>query len=209
MVIWKSKGIFAGAMEKLAKILGRKYGVGRQEALGLLSEADRVSFRKGHAVVDSGSFDDSIYIIEDGIWSGSKPTSTGDAVVWFAFSGEAVVDIFCYNASSPSPIAIISETESTAWRISKYRIETLCAGSIGIANLVRKIFETNAFHFEDDIVWMADKGNAGLRYSALVNEHPELILNIPLKKIASYLWMTPQSLSRIRAALAKEREEEG
>lgn len=196
-----------GVMEKLADIFIGKYGVGRQDALDLLAWMDSVSFRKGDVIVADGSFDDSIYIIESGIWSGSKPTSMGDAIVWFAFSGEAVVDIFCYNASSPSKISIVSETDSVAWRISKYRIETLCANSIGIANLVRKIFEANACHFEDDIVWMADKGNAGMRYSALVNEHPELILNIPLKKIASYLWMTPQSLSRIRAALAKERVE--
>ena len=33
---------------------------------------------------------------------------------------------------------------------------------------------------------------------------PELLQHVPLKHIASYLYITPQSLSRIRAELARK-----
>lgn len=36
-------------------------------------------------------------------------------------------------------------------------------------------------------------------------ENPELLQVVPLKHIASYLWITPQSLSRIRAKLGKKK----
>lgn len=190
-------------MDNLIDIFSENYGLEREAASELIRQMERVTFHKGDAVVKSGAFDDSLYILESGIWSGAKSASFGDAVVWFAFGGEAVVDIYCYNAQRPSKIAIISETDSTAWRISKTRVDKLCETSLGVANAIRKVFETNACRFEDEVIWMADKESAGKRYSALINDHPELILNVPLKKIASYLWMTPQSLSRIRAAMNK------
>ncbi len=190
-------------MDKLIDIFSGKYGLEPEAVTALLARMDRVSFRKGDAVVRSGAFDDSLYVLESGIWSGAKPTASGDALVWFAFGGEAVADIFCYSAGRPSKISIVSETDSLAYRISRRRVDTLCGTSLGIANVIRKIFETNAYHFEDEVVWMADKENAGDRYKALIGEHPELILNVPLKRIASYLWVTPQSLSRIRAEIAR------
>ncbi|HCQ71945.1 MAG TPA: cAMP-binding protein [Rikenellaceae bacterium] len=190
-------------MDNLIDIFSGNYGLEREAASELIRRMERMSFRKGEIVVNCGAFDDSLYILESGIWSGAKSASFGDAVVWFAFGGEAVVDIFCYNTQRPSKITIMAETDCIAWRISKMRVDKLCDTSLGIANAIRKVFETNACHFEDEVIWMADKESAGKRYSALINDHPELILNVPLKKIASYLWMTPQSLSRIRAAMNK------
>ena len=42
------------------------------------------------------------------------------------------------------------------------------------------------------------------RYMTLMEENPELLQDVPLKYLASYLYITPQSLSRIRAGLKKK-----
>ena len=44
---------------------------------------------------------------------------------------------------------------------------------------------------------------AELRYKKLVEQQPELIKNVPVQYIASYLGIKPQSLSRIRKQLIK------
>ena len=41
-----------------------------------------------------------------------------------------------------------------------------------------------------------------------INENPELLQYVPLKHIASYLWITPQSLSRIRAELGRRKKDQ-
>jgi CRP-like cAMP-binding protein len=41
--------------------------------------------------------------------------------------------------------------------------------------------------------------NAHHRYRLLVEQHPDLIRNVPIKDIASFLGITPQSLSRLRS----------
>ena len=41
------------------------------------------------------------------------------------------------------------------------------------------------------------------QYESLLKTRPDWILKLPLKHIASYLQITPQSLSRIRASVKK------
>jgi len=43
------------------------------------------------------------------------------------------------------------------------------------------------------------------RYRRLLEERPDLVLRIPLQQLASYLDLEPQSLSRIRARVARAR----
>ena len=43
--------------------------------------------------------------------------------------------------------------------------------------------------------------SANERYRRLLREHPEIIQRAPLSHIASYLLMTPETLSRVRASL--------
>lgn len=65
-----------------------------------------------------------------------------------------------------------------------------------MANLGRKMLENFILLYEN---WLMDlwKQNAFERYMTLLNEYPEVIQQI----IASYLGITVQSLSRIRASL--------
>ncbi|TAF47664.1 MAG: Crp/Fnr family transcriptional regulator [Sphingobacteriales bacterium] len=44
---------------------------------------------------------------------------------------------------------------------------------------------------------------ANSRYMKLIKQHPEIIQNVPIQHIASYLGIKPQSLSRIRKHLIK------
>ena len=67
----------------------------------------------------------------------------------------------------------------------------------------RRLFEQQLLGLES---WMITGGSprAKERYLTLLEENPELLQYVPLKHIASYLWITPQSLSRIRAELGEK-----
>ncbi len=190
-------------MKDFIDIFCENYGLDKPDTDFLIREMQHTQFRKGEVIVPYGSFNDSFYILEDGIWSCSRPKEAGEVVVWFAFKGEAVTNVICYNAQRPSRVNIISETDSQALWISKNRLNTLCLSSLNISNIIRKIFEVHSCRFESDVVWMAEKPDSTKRYLALIKDHPDLIRDVPLKKIASYLWITPQSLSRIRANIDK------
>ena len=68
------------------------------------------------------------------------------------------------------------------------------------------MFEREFLVFEERLI---NEGatQAKERYLKLLENTPELLQYVPLKHIASYLYITPQSLSRIRAELSKKRKE--
>lgn len=184
-------------------IFCRNYSLEASDAELLMREMQQTHFSKGEVIVRNGGFNDAFYILENGIWSCSAPGSAGDVVIWFAFAGEAAMNVVCYNAQTPSKVKIESESGSDALWISKRRLDSLCNTSLRISNIIRKIFEVHSLRFETDVVRIAEKLDTKERYLALIKEHPELLKSVTLKKIASYLWVTPQSLSRIRSNIDK------
>ncbi len=190
-------------MKDFIDIFCRNYGLEATDADILIREMQQINFSKGETIVRNGGFNDAFYILEDGIWSCSTPSSTGEVVVWFAFAGEVAINVVCYNSQTPSKVKITSETDSRALWLSKNRLDTLCNNSLRIANTIRKIFEVHSLRFETDVIRIAEKLDTRERYLSLIKNHPELIQSVTLKKIASYLWVTPQSLSRIRSNIDK------
>lgn len=87
--------------------------------------------------------------------------------------------------------------DSIAYCIPGSTLNNLYASSLGLANLGRQLMERQLLSLEN---WLISAGSpkAKERYLTLIKEHSELLQNVPLKHIASYLWITPQSLSRIR-----------
>jgi DNA-binding MarR family transcriptional regulator len=58
---------------------------------------------------------------------------------------------------------------------------------------------------EDDVLVDISSPKAEKRYLAFIKKMPELFNSVPLKEIAGYIGVTPQSLSRIRAGLNKNK----
>ncbi|RHJ94993.1 Crp/Fnr family transcriptional regulator [Parabacteroides bouchesdurhonensis] len=71
-----------------------------------------------------------------------------------------------------------------------YEIEMIYRGLLE-DSLILSQRKTDSFRFE----------TANERYNRLLKEHPEIIRRAPLSHIASYLLMTPETLSRVRASL--------
>ena len=76
--------------------------------------------------------------------------------------------------------------------------------AIDMANFGRRIFEREILSVDSSTVAYGTPPTAKERYMTLMEENPELLQDVPLKYLASYLYITPQSLSRIRAGLKKK-----
>ena len=164
-------------MEAFIEKFSRKYNLPAADCLRLIGLMERRVFRKGECVVRQGERNSDFYVVSRGIWLGHYLDDGADVSVWFAGEGEALFSTWGYVGNEVSKISIEAMCDAELYGISKADLEAFFARSAGAANFGRRLFE----------------------------ERPELLQYVPLKHIASYLWITPQSLSRIRAKLGKKK----
>lgn len=191
-------------MKTFSEILHEKYGLNASESEQLLAQMERLTYRKGEHIVREGERNSSLYLVVQGIWRGHYLRDGVDISLWFASEGDTLFSSWSYVADRPSLTSIEAMSDSTVFRISKQKMETFFTSSIAFANIGRIIFERQFLDMEN---WMINGGaaQAKQRYLALLEQNPELLQHVPLKHIASYLMITPQSLSRIRAGLSRKK----
>lgn len=163
---------------------------------------EEVHYRKGEILMHEGEVCSSFYIIKDGLWRGFYMRYGNDTSLWFAYEGETIFSTSGYISNKPSMVSIEAMTDSTLYKISKNELETFFCSSISRANMGRHIFEKEFLAIEEKLI-NTGSPQAKERYLKLLEKDPELLKHVPLKYIASYLYVTPQSLSRIRADIAK------
>lgn len=189
-------------METFEEKFRNRYQLSEADASALLSHMEEVRFKKREVIVQEGTKNTNLYLIKEGIWRGHYLKDGVDTSIWFASKGEAAFSVWGYVDNSYSQISIEAMSDSIAYCISKAALNELYSTSIGLANLGRRLMEHQLLTTEN---WLISAGSprAKERYLTLIKETPELLLHVPLKYIASYLWITPQSLSRIRAGIGK------
>ena len=120
-----------------------------------------------------------------------------DITLQFFFEGQAVASIDSLLSNQPSMFTIESIEPSTIVSIKKEQMEQLHQIypeiKDGFQDILFQRFRNYAQLFLSRI-----KDTPGERYEELLKNHPEIIKRVPQHYIASYLGITPISLSRIR-----------
>lgn len=166
-----------------------------EEALEmLLRETEQVRFRKGEQVLTEGGRVDAVYFVKEGFARVYLLRDGKDMTLWFTGAGEMLA------GSSGTVSALNAEVmeDSVLLKIGARRLEELFSRSLELANWGRKLAEYYLAEYEHYFIWYSGT-EARTQYERLMREYPDLMQRVPLKHIASYLQITPQSLSRIRA----------
>lgn len=120
-----------------------------------------------------------------------------DITFQFFFEGQAVASIDSFLSNQPSMFTLESIEPSTIISISKDNFEQLQQSIpkfiLGFQEILYKRLRNYSQLFLSRI-----KDTPRERYEDLIKNHPEIIKRVPQHYIASYLGITPISLSRIR-----------
>lgn len=163
-----------------------------------------IHFNKGNLVIKEGDRNTNFYLVKKGLWRGYYLAEGTENSLWFVGPGEAAFSSWGYVDNKPSLINVESVNASSAYCINREALEMLYAQSAEMANFGRKIFEREILSVDNATLAYNTLPTAKERYLTLLEENPELLQDVPLKHLASYLYITPQSLSRIRASLKKK-----
>lgn len=195
-------------MQKLIETISRNCSLPPHDVEQFLSRMEEVSFRRGEHIISAGSRNSSLYIVKSGIWRAWRCHEGRESTIWFASEGTTAFSVWGYVAGGESRITLEAETDSMALVMPRSRVDELCAASAAMANVVRHLFEYHAWEIESDMLIWTDNISAKQRYLYLIEKYPELARSITVKKLASFLLITPQSLSRIRREVARQKPEQ-
>lgn len=185
-------------MEHIIRKIKAYYPVSA-EALGRLTEAmQRHIFPAKRVIIQAGKLDRQVYFIERGITRSYILHNGREITTWFSKEGDIACgswDLF-RNKAGFEYVETLEET--IAYTLTIKQLNELFKSDIDIANWMRVVQQENFLQLQETHIRRLNL-SARERYELLREEQPELLQRVNLGYIASFLGITQQSLSRIRA----------
>lgn len=94
-------------------------------------------------------------------------------------------------------------TECCGWTVDFQKMETYFHTNAGYREFGRRLLVKSMVDLKERM-YLLQTETAENKYMLLLKHHPDLLQNVPLKQIASYLGITDTSLSRIRNITMKK-----
>lgn len=161
------------------------------------SKLIREEFPKKHRILDEGQTENYLSFIQRGIIRFYIPREENDLTFAFAFDGQFVSAYDSFLTRQPSSYRVETLSSTVLWRLTYDDLQTIYRDS-DIGQTIGRLSGEDLFLKKSERELSLLSETAEQRYLNLLTDQPDLIRNIPLKYIASYIGITPQALSRIR-----------
>jgi len=164
----------------------------------LLKKVKTKTVQKGDYLLKKGDVCRHLFFINEGLAKTFFNKDDKEFIMRF-FSENVLFTVFeSYVTQTPSNFNIMAIEKTTATLISKTEMEKLCKKHHGMGTFFRKLVSIATVKMTRRIREMLEE-NAAERYHQFIKEHKPIHQRISLGDTASYLGITQQSLSRIRA----------
>ena len=116
----------------------------------------------------------------------------------FASEDNIFICIESFLRQRPANLLVEALENTVLYGIPHDPLLALCAEDYEIEVMYRRLLENSLILSQRKADFLRFE-TANERYARLLKEHPEIVQRAPLSHIASYLLMTPETLSRVRA----------
>lgn len=161
------------------------------------------TFEKGEILLEKGQICRYVFFVEEGLLRFFSISKEGkEHIIQFAPEGWFVTErnSICYN--EPSEYFIDACERTTVILLNQEFIERASELSPQFRMYNERILQNHIRQLQKRINMLIGT-NAEERYLDFIRIYPDLILRVPQWMIASYLGITPESLSRVRKNLVK------
>ncbi|WP_109673209.1 Crp/Fnr family transcriptional regulator [Dyadobacter jejuensis] len=164
------------------------------------SKLQRVALKKNSILLQAGEVEHYLSFITQGIVRFYIEGEENDLTFGFLFEKEFVTGYDSFLTQRPSDYQIETLTDSDLWRITRADLEEVYQKTEH-GNLIGRKMAEKMFLVKSKREMALLSKSAEERYLDLFSERPQLLKQIPLNYIASYIGVTPQALSRIRSRI--------
>jgi len=193
------------APRDVARELARRYSTMTHEELDMLENilvAKR--FAKNEKILSEGETCENIYWIVKGLVRQYYYKNGKELTEYMATENTIVMCIESLFREQPTRLQIMAIEPTILYCLPKAKLEAVAMKSVNIQILYRKILEESLILSQIHADMLRFE-SAIDRYQKLVKRSPQLVLRAPLVYIASYLQMTPETLSRVRTQTLLEK----
>lgn len=183
----------------IARELARKYSTMTHDELDLLEGILKpMKFKKGETILKTGETCRNIYYIDRGLIRQYYNKYDKEVTEHLGEDHTIFMCIESLFKEEPSQIQVDALETSVIYALPKTELERVALHSVNIQLMYRKILEESLIisQVHADLVRFETAQN---RYKRMCKLMPQVVLRAPLVYIASYLQMTPETLSRVRA----------
>lgn len=165
---------------------------------------EKVTFGKNDFLLKHGQLANNYWFVQSGfIRSYAIDTEGNDISTDFFTVGDIVIDWSSFFLRAPTRENIQALSDCLCWQLDFDTFQNLFHTIEAFREQGRATLVGSCFALKNHNISMITD-QAKDRYKKLVAEKPEVVQNVSLKQIATYLGITDTSLSRIRNEIAKE-----
>jgi CRP-like cAMP-binding protein len=173
-------------------------GMTASQTLELEGQLSIVDCRKGYRLLEQGVHEMEQYFILDGILKRVVSNPAGkEMILRFAAEGEMETSYAAWRLGTPTPYSVVCVTRA---RVAKLPLREWVA-FIERNPALKQAFEYSVMHHMSDIMahtitlHMLD---APGRLRRFMRKHADLEERLPKKELASYMNLSPETLSRLK-----------
>ena len=188
----------------VARELARRYSTMTHEELDMLeSILVPMKYAKNEMILREGETCTNIYWVVKGLVRQFYYKNGKEVTEYMATESSIVMCIESLFMEQPTHLQIKAIEPSVLIALPKADLEAVAMKSVNIQILYRKILEESLILSQVHADMLRFE-SAQDRYQKLIKRLPQLVLRATLVYIASYLQMTPETLSRVRTAALME-----
>ena len=184
----------------VARELARRYSTMTHDELDVLeSILVPIKYAKGEIALSEGEICKNLLYIDKGLMRQFYFKHGKEVTEHLAQDHTIVMCIESLFKEEPTKLQIEAIEPTVVYALPKAELERVAMHNVNIQILYRKILEESLImsQVHADLVRFE---TAQDRYKKLCKLMPQVVLRAPLVYIASYLQMTPETLSRVRAS---------
>ena len=187
--------------ELLKEHLASLFNLSAEEANIFLSKFHRTQLRRDEVFVEEGKICNKIGLIEKGLMKCIYNNKGRETVFEFAFENNFISDYYSFVTNTPAEKEIRCLEDTTVYVASREDLERVGREHSFIGRMSREMNERLFLRMHHRLKSML-LDSAVERYQKLLAERQDLVQRIPQYLIASYLNVTPETISRIRRKIS-------
>ena len=164
---------------------------------------EKKTYKKNDYITKEGQIEKYAYALRSGAVKVIYTHNNTTFILGFWFKGDMFSSLVSFLEQSPSKTSIIAMTETEVERVDYTQIQKYFKQYHMVSEAGRKVIEHQFILKANKELEILSK-TAEERYVELIEQSGHLILDQPVKEIASYLGIHPESLSRIRRRIKQQ-----